>query len=166
MGTIIKKYQTIIFAYCFSKVRDEMLAEDFTSETFLRFYLKYFERDLPDNKIKPLLFQIATNLINDYFRQEGRHRSYLSQIAQGQDNNLEKRIGDRFFLGRIEKAILDGEIKLTPTEEKIFKAIYYDHANPTSNAEIQQLTGLEIKKIENSKKTLFRRIRNFFSEDW
>jgi RNA polymerase sigma-70 factor (ECF subfamily) len=54
-----------IYRYCYFKTRNQYIAEDFTQETFLR----YFSQTSYINRGKPLayLYTIAKNLCHDYY---------------------------------------------------------------------------------------------------
>ncbi len=68
MSVDIKEQYDKIFRYCFFKVRDHVLAEDITQETFLRFLERQQVCDI--EKELHYLYTIAGNLCADHFRKK------------------------------------------------------------------------------------------------
>ncbi|MBU2632213.1 RNA polymerase sigma factor [Patescibacteria group bacterium] len=66
--TIYIRYSDKIYRYLYIQTRDPYLAEDITSETFLRAWKKW--REIKQDYIQALLFKIARNILIDYWRRE------------------------------------------------------------------------------------------------
>lgn len=64
---IFNEYSDVIYRLCLYKTSRENIAQDLTQETFLRFW-KIMITDLEISKPKPYLYQIARNLIVDYYK--------------------------------------------------------------------------------------------------
>jgi len=67
-GVLYERYVRTVYAFAFSRLRDAALAEDITSQTFLkalRALPKYQQRGVP---IRSWFFRIAANLIADLYR--------------------------------------------------------------------------------------------------
>jgi len=67
---IYNKYIDKIYRFVYLKVSSETIAQDLTSETFTRFWYQIYL----DKKIKnpsAFLYQIARNLVIDFYRKEG-----------------------------------------------------------------------------------------------
>jgi RNA polymerase sigma-70 factor, ECF subfamily len=60
-----------IFRFVFAKVNSEEVAQDLTSETFTRCWECFKNGDKIDNP-SAFLYQIARNLVVDYYRQKGK----------------------------------------------------------------------------------------------
>jgi RNA polymerase sigma-70 factor (ECF subfamily) len=76
---IYDKYIDKIYRFVFLKVNSPEVAEDLTSETFLRGWMAYKQRETSNKqqatKIEnppAFLYQIARNLVVDYYREKGK----------------------------------------------------------------------------------------------
>jgi len=61
-----------VYGYVAARVQDIQAAEDLTSETFLRAWRRWPPRKMTGNVPRAWLFQIARNLVIDYYRAQGR----------------------------------------------------------------------------------------------
>ena len=68
---IYDKYIDKIYRFIFIKVSSREIAEDLTSETFLRGWQVFKEREDIENP-PAFLYQIARNLITDHYREKGK----------------------------------------------------------------------------------------------
>lgn len=76
-GVLYERYVRTVYAFAFGKLRDQALAEDITSQTFLkalRALPKYQQRGVP---IRSWFFRIAANLIVDL------HRAPIEELPLG-----------------------------------------------------------------------------------
>ena len=69
MSLSLREQYDKIYRYCYFKIKDALLAEDLTQETFLRFFSRtaYIGRGEP----LALLYTIAKNLCVDTYRKKG-----------------------------------------------------------------------------------------------
>ncbi|NIW09400.1 MAG: sigma-70 family RNA polymerase sigma factor [Gammaproteobacteria bacterium] len=66
-------YYMPIFRYVLFRVNNQELAEDLTSEVFIRLLSALHERNAPQNTLRGWLFKVASFIVNDYYRQQHRH---------------------------------------------------------------------------------------------
>ena len=161
MDTIIEKFRVQIFVYCLKELSDQYLAEEITQESFVRYYVSYFGKNLKDYETRSLLYKIAGNLITDYWRKERSYENYLSNFNKPHAL-LEDDIYNKLLLESISQACLSGEIFLTQLEKEVFELIFNKGFDPKSNIEMARESGLEGDKVKNAKKTLLNKIRNHF----
>jgi RNA polymerase sigma-70 factor (ECF subfamily) len=69
---VYEKYRPSIFNYIFYRVGDPELADDLTSDVFVRMVDKYELSARDDRPIAPWLYAIARNLVVDHHRRAGR----------------------------------------------------------------------------------------------
>lgn len=67
---VYNKYVKKIYRFVFFKVNSREVAQDLTSETFLRTW-NFFQEGKIKN-VRAFLYKTALNLITDYYRQKGR----------------------------------------------------------------------------------------------
>jgi RNA polymerase sigma-70 factor (ECF subfamily) len=71
---IYDQYVEKIYRFIFLKVNSQEIAQDLTSETFLKTW-QAFKKQNPENEIEnpqAFLYRIARNLVTDYYREKGR----------------------------------------------------------------------------------------------
>lgn len=94
-----------IFRFIFLKVNSKELAEDLTSETFLRTW-ECFKTQKIEN-ISAFLYRIARNLIIDHYREKNKMNTVSAEILPIADSreNLEKKAILNSDLENIKKAL-------------------------------------------------------------
>lgn len=105
---IYDKYIAKIYRFIFLKVDSREIAEDLTSETFLRGW-KAFQNQKEIENPQAFLYQIARNLVIDYYRQKGKIQFVSTENVSIADprQNLEEKILARSDLDTIKLALAD-----------------------------------------------------------
>ena len=80
---VYARWVSPIYRYFRSHVGEDPLAEDLTSQLFLKAY-QAWPRFEPKRSLAAWLFRIAHNLAMDHYRAARRSRNYLEQAAQNQ----------------------------------------------------------------------------------
>lgn len=94
---IYDQYVEKIYRFIFLKVNSEEIAQDLCSETFLRAWERFQKSSNPNHsKIEnpgAFLYQIARNLVTDYYRRKGRTQVVSAEFSPIIDPriDLEKR---------------------------------------------------------------------------
>lgn len=71
-GKIYDKYVNKIYRFVFLKVSSQEVAEDLTSETFLRGWESFKNTNNTIENPQAFLYKIARNLVIDHYREKGR----------------------------------------------------------------------------------------------
>ncbi len=89
---IYDQYIDKIYRFVYIKVNSQEIAEDLSSDTFLRCWEKFRENPNKIENPQAFLFQIARNLVTDYYREKGRTKIVSAEFVSIIDpnNNLEK----------------------------------------------------------------------------
>jgi RNA polymerase sigma-70 factor (ECF subfamily) len=163
---IYDKYIDKIYRFVFLKVNSPEVAEDLTSETFLRGWMAYKNQNSPkeslrdptgqakvknQNKIEnppAFLYQIARNLVIDYYREKGKF-----QIVSAQDYRI---IDPRVNLE--EKANLSSDFEevrraLANLKDEYQDVIIYHYLDELSVSEIAKV----MQKSEGTVRVLLHR---------
>ncbi|HDL74908.1 MAG TPA: RNA polymerase sigma factor [bacterium] len=95
-----------IYRFIFIKVSSQEIAEDLTSEVFLRGWKSFQEKEDIKN-INAFLYQIARNLVVDYYRQKGKAQvvSIETWEITDEETDLESDAVFQSELKEIQKAI-------------------------------------------------------------
>jgi RNA polymerase sigma-70 factor (ECF subfamily) len=152
MSNIRKVYEKIyhqyidkIYRYIFLRVNSQEVAEDLTSEAFMRGWDRFKNnKDKEDiRNIQAFLYQIARNLITDYYRERGQRQSVSAEYVSMTDPriNLEERAVIMSDLDLV-KAALSG----LKEEYREMIVLYY----------LEELRVPEIAKITNKSEETVR----------
>ena len=84
---IYDKYIEKIYRFIFLKVNSQDIAEDLTSETFLRVFESFKTNNIENPQA--FLYRVARNLVTDHYREKGRTQvvsaDYVSVVDPGAD---------------------------------------------------------------------------------
>ena len=69
---IYDKYIDKIYRFIFLKVNSQEIAQDLTSETFLRGWESFQTKNEEIENIQAFLYRIARNLVTDHYREKGK----------------------------------------------------------------------------------------------
>lgn len=131
-------YVPKIFRFVFLKIGDKELAEDLTSETFIRFW-KYIQGgEIKKESAEPVLYKIARNLVIDFYRKK-------EIITESLDEKLVEVISDK-SLDFLEKMINREEVEemmesLRNIKDEYQEIIILRFVEDLTIEEISQITG-------------------------
>jgi len=97
---IYDRYVKKIYRFIFLKVNSPEVAEDLTSEVFLRGWESFKSGEKIEN-IQAFLYQIARNLVTDFYREKGR-----AQVISAEWEMIDLRKTPE------EKALLSSDLKI------------------------------------------------------
>lgn len=97
ISALYEQHQQSIFRYLYYRVGDQQAAEDLTSEVFLRMLRFISGFNPPSSSFPSWLFQIARNLVADYFRRSNSHvhlelQESLSMASEDVDRAVERNL--------------------------------------------------------------------------
>lgn len=87
-GSVVERYQNLVYTVCFQMVRDHHEAQNLSQETFLSAFTHL--DSCREEDIKPWLCRIAANKAKDYLKSAYVRRV---QLAREQEDGLEGRLG-------------------------------------------------------------------------
>jgi len=133
---IYDQYIDKIYRFVFFKVNSKDIAEDLTSEIFLRVWKRFKNQEQKIENIQAFLYKTARNLITDYYREKGKVRIVSAENPGITDprENLE------------EKAILASDIEkvreaLSTLKDDYQNVIIWYYLDDLSISEISDLLG-------------------------
>ena len=90
---IYDQYIDKIYRFIFLKVNSQEIAQDLTSETFLRGWESFQAKNEEIENIQAFLYRIARNLVTDYYREKGRTQVVSAEFVSIVDprQNLEEK---------------------------------------------------------------------------
>ena len=130
---IYNQYIDKIYRFIFLKVSSQEIAQDLTSETFLRGWESFKSGNKIENP-QAFLYQIARNLVTDHYREKGKIRIVSADYVKITDprTNLE------------EKAILNSDLDtvrlaLTNLKEDYQNVIIWHYLDDFSISEVAKM---------------------------
>ena len=86
-------YYAPIFRYILLRVNDHDVAEDLTSEVFIRLLSALRDHTAPRNTLKGWLFAVASRVVNDHYRQSYRHpQTMLDESLPAQQEHSDEQV--------------------------------------------------------------------------
>lgn len=148
-----RKYHDRVYKNIYSKVLHKEIAEDLTSQVFVKVVKNYSRYDESKASISTWINRIADNTVIDYFRAHQRDRESLNV-----DDFEEHLIDDFDWFKQYEKNLLMQSIakavqKLKYQEREMLLLKYFKHR---SNREIARIYGLNESTVSSQ---LFRALK-------
>lgn len=142
IGAIYDANAQRIYRYIYHRLGDKSLAEDMTSEAFVRFL---HARAMPDNA-SAFLYRIAHNLIVDYVRRHPHPEVVAEEDLGTRDHDPARAVEIEMERARLRQAIA----RLTPDQAQV---VVLKFVEGLSNAEIAEI----LDKPEGAVKALQHR---------
>ncbi|MDD2646384.1 MAG: RNA polymerase sigma factor [Patescibacteria group bacterium] len=100
------RYQDKIYRFIFFRVSNESLAQDLTSETFIKI-LQYLINGKEVENFQSFAYQVAKNLVIDFYRSRGQEEMPLDEsISENvSDEDVDEMLDEKFNLNQIESAL-------------------------------------------------------------
>jgi RNA polymerase sigma-70 factor (ECF subfamily) len=94
-GLLFERHAGAVYNFCFRRIGDWAVAEDLLSIVFLEAWRRR-DKELPDDKVLPWLFGIATNVVRNRRRSERRYARVLRRMPEPQpERNFAERSDER-----------------------------------------------------------------------
>ena len=133
---VYEKYRPSIFNYIFYRVGDPELADDLTSDVFVRMVDKYPVSEKEERPIVPWLYAIARNLVTDHIRRAGRiNWQPLSDVTPaGERSNPVEQVETQ----RMQSCLIKALDYLTEDQRQVILLKFIERR---SNREVGELLG-------------------------
>ena len=115
---IYDKYVESIYRFVFIKVSSSQIAEDITSEVFLKSWEKFKQKQDSIENPRAYLYRVARNRVIDFYRERGQTTIISIEqenIVLKSDEDLEKKQETEMNLEKIQKALT----KLNPDYQDV-----------------------------------------------
>jgi RNA polymerase sigma-70 factor (ECF subfamily) len=134
---IYDKYVEKIFRFVFLKVNSKEVAEDLTSEIFLKTWKVFSQGDQKIRNVGAFLYQTARNLVTDYYRAKSKIKIVSWEVGRpiaDPRENLEEKANFNSNLEIVRKAI-------SQLNEDYQNAIIWHYLDGLSIGEVANLLG-------------------------
>ncbi len=152
IAKIYEEYSEKIFYYIYAKVSNQYVAEDLTSQVFLKLVEKASSYDESKASISTWIYTVARNTVIDYYR--------TNKIVSELDENIEDSSGvDDVVLAKESLEELANALgQLEERERKLIILYYYDGL---SLKEIAQKLDLSYSMIKILHKRALDKLKNY-----
>ena len=129
---LYRSHYDAVFRYCVHRLFERQMAEDITSEVFLKVVENIHGFKGDEKQFRCWLYRIATNAVNNHLRKTAR-RNRLLKIPRGQTNSQVADCGEMFEkLAVLRKAVFT----LRPRYQTIITLRFFENLKLTEIAEV------------------------------
>jgi RNA polymerase sigma-70 factor (ECF subfamily) len=153
LAEIYDRYAEPIYGYLYRYLGNADLAQDMTSETFLRFLKVLGTSRAPRDQLRGWLYRVAHNLAMDWFRQQAKGYSLPldEELAVGSDSPPSRVEEDQ-----LQQQLREAIRQLTPSQQQV---IVLRFGEGLKLGEIGQLLGKSEGSIKLLQYRAIRRLR-------
>ena len=158
---IFEAFYTRIYNFNYYRIQKQAVAEDLTSITFEKAFIKIHTFDSKKSSLEVWLFAIARNVLKDYFRSQKRHPlESLDQVFETivGDSSLEAHV----IANEQKEKLLFAVRKLKDKERAL---IAYKYGAGLKNKEIAVLTGMKEKTVSANLCRILKKMRSDLQEE-
>lgn len=147
IAVVYDRYYPDVYRYIFYRLGDEGLAEDFSSDVFVRLLEAIKRKRGPDSNVKGWLISTAANVVTDHLRRRYRRRTEtLTESLPDQETSLIEEIDRR----QQSSAIRHAYTRLTQEQQHVLALRFGDGYS------LQETAGVMRKNINAVKALQFR----------
>ena len=161
-GELVHKYQQMVFAYAFQKLRNEVDAQDVMQEVFLRAYRNLYSLRHP-HRFRSWLYAIMSNECNRWLVRAAKIRRHQVRLAQSSGDDL-----------RVEPAHtvptegwtvdLEQAISTLSDENRVAVSMFY--MGDCSLKEISEFLGVSVNTVKTKLHRARQQLGNALSEHY
>jgi RNA polymerase sigma factor (sigma-70 family) len=119
-GVLFDRHSNAIYNYCFRRTGDWSVAEDLLSVVFLEAWRRRAKR-LPEGKVLPWLYGVATNVVRNQRRSQRRYLAALARVPRPDDSvELAEASNERLDDEREMRLVLATIARLPRREQEVF----------------------------------------------
>lgn len=104
-SSFYEEFAQPVYAFLYYRTRDKAVAEDLTSQSFLKALEKFERFDESKGGFKPWIFQIARNTLVDHYRAAEPTRDLESAFDLAGDEDVEDDVKRSELRERVQKAL-------------------------------------------------------------
>lgn len=161
-GVLVHKYQDMVFAYAFQKVRNEADAQDVTQEVFLRAYRNLYSLRHP-HRFRSWLYTIMSNECNRWLARAAKTRQREMVLADAGNDKLG---ADLTHAAPTDAWTEDVEqaISALPDENRVAISMFY--MGDCSLKEIAEFLGVSVNTVRGKLHRARRQLGSALSEHY
>lgn len=162
LETAYKRYHDSVYKNIYGKVLHKEIAEDLTSQVFLKIVKNYYRYDESKSSIMTWINRITQNTVIDYYRSQKKDMEPLNVDDYEQDLFVEFDWFKRYEKKMLIQAIGNAIQKLRCQEREMILLKYF---KCQSNREIARIYGLNESTVSTQLFRAVRKLRSCVVED-
>ena len=158
IGELYDHYAPLIYAYLYRRVQDAQLAEDLTSEVFVRVLQAIQDARFWHTSFRAWLYRIAHNQVVDYYRQQARATvlPLEERILPDDGDDLEMAHEET----RMHEMLGDAIRRLTPDQQQVLALRFGEQMKTQEVAEIMEKSTGAIEALQHRALAALRKMVN------
>jgi len=146
IGTVYDRYFADVYRFVFYRLNDEQVAEDISSDTFVRLLEAVKKRRGPQTNLKGWLLATASHAVTDHLRQAYKHpKEVLSEmIPNGAAPSLADEVDHREMIHSFQQAY----IHLTAEQQNVLALRFGDGFSLEETARAMQKNVNAVKALQ------------------
>lgn len=145
LARIHETYYRSLFGYIAYRVGDAVVAEDLTSEVFMRLLDAFQRGDGPRTALRGWLFRVASNVVNDYHRNQ--HRAHHVALDESLPMEGEEPL-EALHRRLTHEALAQALAELTPDQQTVIALRYGSGLSIHEVAEVLGKSEAAIKMLQ------------------
>ena len=133
---LYRRHYDAIFKYCVHRLFDRHLAEDVTSQIFLKVVENFRNFHGTEQQFRYWLFRIATNAVNQQLRKTIRHERMLKRVREQAFNRITANRSSVESSQERLSALKTALLSLKPGYQTIITLRFFENLKPTEIAEV------------------------------
>jgi RNA polymerase sigma factor (sigma-70 family) len=129
---LYRRHYDAVFKYCVHRLFNRHLAEDVTSQVFLKVVEKFHDFNGNERQFRNWLYKITTNIINNQMRKSARQKTALNIFRERSNITNNNREDSSAKLAVLKKAMLT----LKPRYQTIITLRFFENLKLTEIAEV------------------------------
>lgn len=151
-------YAPLIYAYLYRRLQDAPLAEDLTSEVFLRLLRAFRSREVWHTSLRGWLYRVAHNLVMDHYRQQVPNVTLDEGLSSDPDtpdtDDVEEQVSEWCTRRQLRAALK----RLTPEQQEVLALRFGEQLSTQETAEVMGKSVSAIEALQHRALATLRRM--------
>jgi RNA polymerase sigma-70 factor, ECF subfamily len=146
IGAVYDRYFADVYRFVYYRLNDEKMAEDISSDTFVRLMEAVKKRRGPQTNLKGWLLATASHAVTDHLRQGYRHPTEIlsDMIPNGAASSLADEVDRREMVNSFQQAY----IHLTTEQQNVLALRFGDGYSLEETARVMQKNVNAVKALQ------------------
>jgi RNA polymerase sigma-70 factor (ECF subfamily) len=155
LGDLYDQYSPLIYSYLYRRTSDRQVAEDLTSEAFIRVLRALQQGQFFHTSFRSWLYRIAHNLVVDYYRRRpSAPDAVFDERLVAAEDDLDSVMTDRLSRQDLQTAIS----RLTPNQQEVLALRFGEQLATKEVAEIMEKSVGAIEALQHRALAALRRM--------
>jgi len=146
LGAVYDRYFADVYRFVFYRLNDEKLAEDISSDTFVRLLEALKKRRGPQTNLKGWLLSTASHAVTDHLRQSYRHP--VDDLAEGMPNGSTASLTEEVDRREMVHSFQQAYVQLTAEQQNVLALRFGDGYSLEETARVMQKNVNAIKALQ------------------